>query len=107
MCRPSCNCFKLLNFFVPEIADVKGGRKKFKTPAKDDVGRQSLRKQRKQKRKVVAEKEVQVESFQQRPQNKQVARYKTFLQIFSKIVSSNLRHQFFVAVSENPGGMSQ
>ena len=67
----------LLEFAVPEIADVVSGRKKLKTAAKS-VGRQTLRKQSGKG----SQKKVPAESFEQNLQNKPVGHEETFLQTF-------------------------
>ena len=72
----------LLEFAVPEIAEVVSGRKNIKTAAKN-VGRQTLRKQLAAAGgRELAGKGVRAESFQQNLQNKLVGREDTFLQIF-------------------------
>ena len=67
----------LLEFAVPEIADVVSGRKNFKTAGKR-VGRQTLRKQLGSS----SRKKVQAEFFQQNLQNEPVGREELFLQRF-------------------------
>ena len=67
----------LLEFAVPDIAEVVSGRKNIKTSAKS-VGRQTLRKQLGSGTK----KGVRAESFQQNQQNKSDGRRETFLQTF-------------------------
>ena len=67
----------LLEFAVPEIAEVVSGRKKFKAAAKI-LGRLTLRKQW----VVVAGRRLRAESLQQNVQNKSVGRQETFLQTF-------------------------
>ena len=69
---------ELLEFAVPEIAEVVSGRKNIKTAAKC-VGRQNLREML---GKGAAGNAVQAESFQQNLQNKSVGRGETFLQTF-------------------------
>ena len=80
----------LLDFAVPEIAEVVSGRKNFKTAAKS-VGKQTLRKQ-------LGEGSRNKESFQQ-----SVA-MRHFYKHFSLIMSNNFRYQPFVAVSGNLEG---
>ena len=63
----------LLEFAVPEMAEVVSGRKNFKTAAKS-VGKNNWVKG--------AGKGLQAESFQQNLQNKSVGREETFLQTF-------------------------
>ena len=88
----------LLEFAVPEIAEVIRGSKNFKTAAKN-VGRQTLRKVS----GSGSRKKLRAESFQQLPQNKSVGRDETFYNYFSLIMSSKFRYQPFMAVSGNPG----
>ena len=74
----------LLEFAVPEIADVVSVGKNNKTAAKS-VGRQTLRKQLWKGAaggREVAGKRVQPESFLQTLQNKSVGREETFLQTY-------------------------
>ena len=66
----------LLEFAVPEIAEVVSGRKSFNTTAKS-VGRQTLRKQLgegSRRSTGGSKKGLQAESFQQNLQNKSVGR---------------------------------
>ena len=68
---------ELLEFAVPEIAEVVSGRKNLKTAAKS-VRRQILRKQL----GSCSRKRLRAESFQQNMQNKSVGREETFSQTF-------------------------
>ena len=92
----------LLEFSVPEIAEVVSFRKHFKIAAKR-VGKQTLRKQL----SSGSRKNVQTELFQQYLQNKPIDREETFYEYFSKIKSSNFRYQLYVAVSGNFGEKTQ
>ena len=68
----------LLEFAVPEIAEVVSGRKSFNTTAKS-VGRQTLRKQLGEgsiRSTGCSKKGLQAESFQQNLQNKSVGRFR-------------------------------
>ena len=78
----------LLEFAVPEIAEVVSGRKIFKTAAKS-VGKQTLKKQ------LVdgSRKRLQAESFQQNLLNNPVGREETFLQTF---LLDHVKQQFSV-----------
>ena len=93
----------LLEFAVPEIAEVVSGRKNFKTAAKS-VGRQTLRKQLRsgsRKRKAYGRR---AESFQQNLLNKSVGREETFSQTFLvDRVKQHFSVPSFVAVSRNLG----
>ena len=64
----------MLEFAVPEIAEIVSGRKNFKTAAKS-VGKKTLRKQ-------LVEGKNRGESFQQNLLNNLVGREETFLQTF-------------------------
>ena len=88
---------ELLEFAVPEIADVVSGRKKFKTAVKS-VGRQTLRKQLGSgSRKRTANRVIPTKSAKQISRSRRDFFYKHF----SLIMSSNFRYQLFVAVSVN------
>ena len=91
----------LLEFAVPENADVITGRKNFKTAAKS-VGRQTLRKQlcEGSHRRTAGK---QIHSIKICKTNQSVAK-RHFYKHFSKIMSSNFRYQPFVTVSGNLGG---
>ena len=110
----------LLEFAVPETAEVVSGRKIFKTAAKS-VGRRTLRKQlgegsRRRKgavggrelaygrqagsRKRGSSRVIQTKSANT---NQSVAK-RHFYKHFSLIMSSKFRYQTFVAVSGNLGG---
>ena len=75
----------LLEFAVPEIAEVVSGRKKFKTAAKS-VGKKTLRKQLREAVNIG-------ESFQQNLLNNPVGREGTFLQT---ILADHVKQQFSV-----------
>ena len=81
----------LLQFGVPEIAEVVGGRK---------MSRQLHRvwedRLLQNNWVLVAGNGVRAESFQQNLQNKSVGRGEIFLQTFSLIMSSNFRYHFFL-----------
>ena len=78
----------LLEFAVPDIAEVVIGRKNFKTAAKS-VGKQTLE----NKRVKGAGKRLQAESFQQNLVNNPVGREDTFLQTF---LVDHVKQQFSV-----------
>ena len=90
----------LLEFNVPEIADVVSGTEKFKTAAKN-VGRHTLKKKlgtgcrKRTASSVIAKKSA-----------KQISRSRRdfFYKHFSIFMSNNFRYQPFVAVSGNVGG---
>ena len=87
----------LLEFAVPEVADVVSGKKNFKTDAKN-VGRQTLRKQLgggKQKRRIP------IKSFEAKQSVTQSHFYYYCKLIMTDL--NNFRYQPFVAVSGNPG----
>ena len=90
----------LLEFSVPEIAEVVSGRKNFKTAAKSVESK--LWKNNWVKR---AGKGLKAESFQQNLLNNPVGREDTFLQTF---LVDHVKQQFsvptFVAMSGNLGG---
>ena len=72
----------LLEFAVPEIAEVVSGRKNFKTAAKS-VGKQILKKNNWEKGAAGGRQGAnRGESFPQNLQNKSVGREETFLQSF-------------------------
>ena len=77
---------ELLEFAVPEIAEVVSGRKNFKTAAKS-VGKQTL----KNNWVKGAEKGLQAESFQQNLLNNPVGREETLLQTF---LVDHVKHKF-------------
>ena len=79
----------LLEFAVPEIADVVSGRKTFKTAAKS-VGKQTLKKQMGGEE---AGKGPKAKSFQQNLLNNPVGREETFLQTF---LVDHIKQQFSV-----------
>ena len=117
----------LLEFAVPEIAEVVSGIKNFKTAAKS-VGRQTLRKQLGEgegSRRAVGSASVRQGSRRKwavggreggtrkrtasrgipTKSTKQISRSRRhFYKRFSLIMSSNFRYQAFVAVSGNLGG---
>ena len=84
----------LLEFAVPEIADVVSGRKNFKTAAKS-VGKQTLRKQLGEGKGAAGGREAvnKGESFQQNLLNNPVGREKTFLLTF---LVEHVKQQFSV-----------
>ena len=103
----------MLEFPVPEFAEVFSGGKKFKTAAKN-VGRQTLRKQlgsgsmegkgsHRRKGTCVQEAGTQVHSNKICKTNQSVAKRHVYKH-FSLIMSSKFRYQAFVAVSETHGG---
>ena len=97
----------LLEFAVPEIAEVVSSGKNFKTAAKS-VGRQTLRKQLgsgswKRKGGIVVWQASSFFSKKLCKTNQSVAK-RHFYKHFSLIMSSNFRYQSFVAVSGNLGG---
>ena len=104
----------LLEFAVPEIAEVVSGRKIFKTAAKS-VGTQTLRKQlgegsrrrtvgsRKRKGATGVRQASRVITTKSAKKNQSVAE-RHFYKHFSLIMSSNFRYQTLVAVSGNLGG---
>ena len=90
----------LLEFDVPEIAEVVTGRKSIKTAARS-VGRQTLRKQLGSgSRKLSGSRIVPTKSAKQFSRSRRDFFYKHF----ALFISSNLRYQTFVAVSGNLGG---
>ena len=86
----------LLEFAVPETAEVVGGRKSFKTAAKS-VGNKTL----KNNWGVVVNRG---ETFQSNQLNNPVGCEETFLQTFLVDHVKQFRYQPFVAVSGNLGG---
>ena len=76
----------LLEFAVPEIAEVVSGRKNFKSAAKS-VGKKTLK-------KLLGEGKNRGESFQQNLLNNPVGREETFLQIF---LVEHVKQQFSVS----------
>ena len=84
----------LLEFAVPEIAEVVSGRKNFKTAAKS-VGRQNLRKLLGEgsHRQIRGSKQNRGKLFQQNLLNNPVGREETFLQTF---LVDHVKQQFSV-----------
>ena len=98
----------LLEFAVPEIAEVVSGRKNFETAA-ESVGRQTLRKQLGEGsgRRMAGryqEKECEQSHSNKICKTNQSVAKRPFYKHFSLIMSSNFRYQPFVAVSGNLGG---
>ena len=98
----------LLEFAVPEIAEVVSGTKNFKTAAKS-VGRQTLRKQLGEGSRRRTARRWQETECKQIHSNKiwktnQSVEKRHFYKHFSLTMSSNFRYQPFVAVSGNLGG---
>ena len=92
----------LLEFAVPEIAEVVSGRKRFKTAAKC-VRRQTLRKQSGSgSRKRTASGVIPTKSAEQISRSRE-----TFHKQFSSIMSNIFRYQLFEAVSGSLGKNSQ
>ena len=87
----------LLEVAAQEFADVVSGRVNFKTTTKS-MGRKTLRKQLGKG----GNKQLQAESFQQKLQEKVVAK-RHFCKHFSIILSSFFRYKPFLAVSGNFG----
>ena len=111
---PAAKCVgaDLLQFAAPEISDVVGGRKKFKTAAKS-LGRQTLRKQLgsgSRKRKwAIGGKQLaygrQASGVIATKSAKQKSRLRRqFYKHCPLIMSSNFRYQPSVTVSGNLGG---
>ena len=95
----------LLEFAVPEIAEVVSGRKNFKTAAKS-VGRQTLRKQLREgsHRQIRGRKQRKIIPTKSTKQPNR-SRRDIFCKHFTLIMSNNnFRYQTFVAVSGNLGG---
>ena len=92
----------LLEFAVPEIAEVVSGRKNIKTAAKS-VGRQTLGKQLGEgsRRRTGGSKK---RSSNKICKTNQSVADRHFYKLFSLIMSSNFRYQSFVAISGNLGG---
>ena len=102
---------ELLEFAVPQIAEVVSGRKNFKTAAKN-VGKQTLRKElgegsrtrtadsRKRKGVIGVRQASKIHSSKVCKTNQSVAK-RLFYKHFSLIMSSNFRYQPFVAVFGN------
>ena len=91
----------LLEFTVPEIAEVVSGRKKFKTAAKS-VGKQTLKKQLGEgSRKKTASRIIPTKSTKQ---SIRVVKRQFYNHISLTMSNNNFLYQPFVAVSGNLGG---